>query len=77
MRRVHNDLLLTHQHEGVREGRQAPQRSLQGCVNCHAAPDQQHAQGGSEMAFCDSCHEYAAVSLECFQCHSSTPEETR
>lgn len=72
MRREHPQL-LKHQrdatvHRGVREARD----SLQGCVACHAS-----AATGSVAAaptdFCSSCHAYAAVKLDCFECHASRP----
>lgn len=25
--------------------------------------------------FCASCHRFAAVSLDCFQCHATTPDD--
>ncbi len=79
MRRVHMDRLHAHQDQGVREGRSDPEWNLQSCVRCHAAPEAQQAashgpSGSEDMAFCASCHEYAAVELDCFQCHSTDPE---
>ncbi|MBK5936555.1 MAG: sulfur reduction protein DsrJ [Halorhodospira halophila] len=75
MRREHMDLLRAHKDESVREGRRDADKSLQGCVNCHATPAEQQAQGVPEMAFCTSCHEYTAVEMACFQCHSSDDTE--
>ncbi|HET9576441.1 MAG TPA: hypothetical protein VFP44_01365 [Usitatibacter sp.] len=70
MRRVHMDL-LTHGrdqtvHMGLRDGR----ASLQGCVNCHASRED-HRVVGSDHHFCQGCHEYAGVRLDCFGCHAS------
>jgi hypothetical protein len=28
----------------------------------------------SKDHFCASCHSYAAVRVDCFECHASTPE---
>jgi hypothetical protein len=72
MRRQHPQM-LRHQrdltvHRGVRQGRD----SLQGCVSCHASA----ATGSVAQAktdFCSSCHAYAAVSIDCFECHASRP----
>jgi hypothetical protein len=61
-------------HRGIRDTRYG----LSDCVECHAAKDD---KGGyqpinGEGQFCDSCHEYVAVSLPCFQCHRKTPGES-
>ncbi|ABM62724.1 hypothetical protein [Halorhodospira halophila] len=74
MRREHMDLLRAHKDASVREGQRDPEKSLQGCVNCHATPGDQQEQGVPEMAFCTSCHDYTAVEMECFHCHSSDTE---
>jgi hypothetical protein len=48
--------------------------SLKACIDCHAS-----ASTGSVAAsasnFCQSCHAYAAVKLDCFECHSSKPAD--
>ena len=74
MRRQHPQM-LKHQrdvtvHRGVRQGRD----SLQGCVECHASA----ATGSVAQAktdFCSSCHGYAAVQIDCFECHASKPAQ--
>lgn len=74
MRRDH-PAMLKHQrdvtvHRGVRQARD----SLQGCVNCHAsAATGSVAQAKSD--FCSSCHGYAAVNIDCFECHASRPAQ--
>ncbi|MFZ5558887.1 MAG: Hdr-like menaquinol oxidoreductase cytochrome c subunit [Pseudomonadota bacterium] len=72
MRRNHA-ALLTHQRDRtVRAGVRGERHSLQGCVDCHAG-----AASGSVAAgpgdFCQSCHRYAAVRIDCFECHASQP----
>jgi hypothetical protein len=69
MRRNHMKMLL-HQrdltvHQGLREARY----SLKNCVNCHASRKTGSVLG--KDGFCSSCHEYASVSIDCFECHSS------
>ena len=77
MRRQHMDFIL-HQrdltmHEGIRG--KAAKYSLKGCIDCHVGYDDQgkaipiNAKG----QFCESCHNYAAVSIDCFSCHRTTP----
>jgi hypothetical protein len=56
-------------HEGIR----TRQYSLKNCINCHADPKTNSVLG--EDGFCQSCHSYASVTIDCFSCHSSAPEE--
>lgn len=72
MRRNHMSL-LKHQrddtlHGGVRSGKY----SLKACVACHASQTTQSvsAEAGD---FCQSCHSFAAVKIDCFGCHASKP----
>jgi len=72
MRRNHM-ALLKHQrddtmHGGVRSGKY----SLKACVACHASEASQSvsAEAGD---FCQSCHTFAAVKIDCFGCHASKP----
>jgi hypothetical protein len=72
MRRDHMKLLMHQRDRTMREGIRAPRHSLAGCVDCHA-----NARTGSVLGkdgFCQSCHSYTAVKLDCFECHSSKPE---
>jgi hypothetical protein len=46
--------------------------SLKACINCHAS-QQTHSVVQGETNFCVSCHSYAAVQIDCFECHSSKP----
>jgi hypothetical protein len=68
MRRDHMKMLL-HQrdlivHQGLREVR----FSLKNCVDCHASRETGSVLG--KEGFCSSCHTYAAVSIDCFECHT-------
>jgi len=68
MRRDHMTLLLRQRdltmHQGIRE----PRFSLKNCVECHASRETGSVLG--KEGFCSSCHAYAAVSIDCFECHS-------
>ncbi len=69
MRRNHMELLKHHRDRTVHEGIRTTQHSLANCVSCHA----DKATGrvtGSKDAFCEGCHDYAAVKLDCFECHT-------
>jgi hypothetical protein len=45
-------------------------------VSCHAVKgaDGAPVSYADENHFCRSCHSYAAVSIDCFECHKSTPD---
>ena len=69
--RVNHMRMLKHQRdETVREGIRGGRYSLAVCVNCHASKKDDSVLGDSEH-FCQGCHEYTAVHIDCFECHSS------
>ena len=72
MRRSHMDFILHQRDETMHRGIRTVKHSLKNCVNCHA-----DAKSGSVLGkngFCESCHNYAAVSIDCFGCHTSKAE---
>jgi hypothetical protein len=77
MRRNHMDFLKHERDETVREGIRGTRFSLSDCVDCHASTDEKGKSipVNEDGEFCDSCHEYVAVELPCFQCHRTTPEK--
>jgi [DsrC]-trisulfide reductase subunit J len=75
MRRYHM-VMLKHQRDvTVHEGVPGGDFSIEGCVNCHAVKgaDGQPVGYGDPKHFCRSCHSYASVSIDCFECHASKP----
>lgn len=76
MRRHHFDFLKHQRDDTVRQGIRGAKYSLKECVDCHATSD----AGGHPLPinapgqFCQSCHAYAAVAIDCFSCHATTPE---
>ena len=76
MRRNHMDLLEHQRDETMKEGIRGKPYSLKECLGCHAVngPDAIPVTVSSPQHFCRSCHDYAAVSIDCFQCHASRPE---
>jgi hypothetical protein len=73
MRRDHMKLLNNHRDRTVVEGVRTKKHSLKECINCHAS----EATGSVATAkddFCVSCHSYAAVKIDCFECHSTKPQ---
>ncbi len=55
-------------HEGIRGAKY----SLKGCIDCHAGAKTGSVAQTSED-FCVACHRYAAVQIDCFECHASRP----
>ena len=75
IRRDHMDLLNHQRDSTVHEGVRTKRHSLKNCIECHASKDDegQWVPVNAPDQFCDSCHSYAAVSMDCFQCHATTP----
>ena len=72
MRRNHMKLLKHQRDDTVHGGIRTGKYSLKECVACHASQSSQsvNAEAGN---FCQSCHLYAAVTIDCFECHASKP----
>ncbi len=77
MRMNHMRLLKHDRDLTMREGDRSIKYSLKECVACHAqqGPDALPIPINAEGQFCAACHEYAAVKIDCFQCHATKPEE--
>ncbi len=73
MRRNHMEYILHQRDETVYEGIRTRQYSLNECINCHVSDAPDAPRISSEKHFCSSCHTYAAVSIDCFQCHADRP----
>ena len=73
MRRNHMKLILHQRDETMHRGIRTQKYSLKNCIDCHADPKTNSVLG--KDGFCESCHEYAAVSIDCFSCHSAAPEK--
>jgi hypothetical protein len=68
MRRDHMKVLLRQRDLTMHQGIRDPRFSLKNCVDCHASRETGSVLG--KDGFCSSCHAYAAVSIDCFECHS-------
>ncbi len=71
MRRDHMKFLVHQRDRTVREGVREKTHSLNGCIDCHASAKTGNVLGAE--GFCQSCHAYAGVQLDCFECHASKP----
>jgi len=75
MRRDHMDLMIHKRDETVHQGVRTKKYSLKACIACHAVLDneKQPVSYSNPKHFCRICHDYAAVTIDCFQCHTSKP----
>jgi hypothetical protein len=75
MRREHPDMLRHQRDLTVHRGERGRKVSLNACVACHA--DRRTGSViGSDRAFCQGCHSYAAVHIDCFDCHQASVRPT-
>ena len=70
MRRNHMEILQHQRDETLRKGVRGSKYSLVGCIDCHASSKNNSVLGSNEN-FCQGCHAYAGVRMDCFECHSS------
>ncbi len=70
MRRTHMDLLSHQRDRTLRLGERGAKVSLNGCISCHASRTT-GSVNATRQDFCETCHAYAAVKLDCFECHQS------
>ncbi|MCC7166468.1 MAG: Hdr-like menaquinol oxidoreductase cytochrome c subunit [Rhodospirillales bacterium] len=73
MRTSHMELLKHQRDLTLRSGVRGTKHALKDCLTCHAVPDAQGQPVGIEdqRHFCNVCHGYAAVRIDCFECHAS------
>lgn len=76
MRRSHMDFLVHQRDATVHEGIRTRRHSLRSCINCHARRDDagQAVPINAPGEFCQVCHAYAAVRVDCFGCHATRPD---
>lgn len=73
MRRDHMKILFAQRDRVVLNGIRDSKESLTRCIFCHSKKD----QNGNSIPinapgeFCESCHAYTSVQIDCFQCHAA------
>jgi hypothetical protein len=72
MRRTHMEMLKHRRDRTVHQGVRGGDESLTRCLECHASKTTGAAIGAPD-AFCQSCHDYVGVKLDCFDCHQGRP----
>lgn len=72
MRRDHMEFLLHQRDATVLEGERDPKYSLTGCMDCHnpATSGEAIIRYENPQHFCASCHQFASVKIDCFECHA-------
>ena len=75
MRKNHMKLLMHQRDETMHKGIRTKEHSLQNCIACHASTKDNNVLGSNEH-FCEGCHTYVAVKLDCWECHTSKPKKT-
>lgn len=79
MRRDHMNFLMHQRDETVHRGIRTKRHSLAECLSCHAREDAQgnYLAVNAEGEFCQACHAFTGVSMDCFGCHASKPAPKR
>ena len=73
MRKNHMKYILHKRDETMHSGIRTSRHSLKECINCHVSDAPDAPRVSSTQHFCNSCHSYAAVHIDCFQCHADRP----
>ena len=68
MRRNHMEMLKHQRDRTLRSGIRGEAASLNACIECHASKKTGSVLGSNDN-FCQGCHSYVAVKLDCFECH--------
>ncbi len=72
MRRNHMEYLKHQRDDTMHGGIRGAKYSLKTCIECHASPAT-NSVTAAPTNFCISCHSYAAVKVDCFECHATQP----
>jgi len=72
MRRDHMKFLLHQRDTTVLDGERSKKYSLVGCIDCHnpTNANEEIVRYEDPQHFCASCHNYASVKIDCFECHA-------
>jgi len=78
MRLEHMEKILHHRDQTMKKGIRTTQFSFKKCISCHVVKDKagKAVNYKDKRHFCNSCHTFASVKIDCFDCHASTPTGT-
>ncbi len=73
MRRYHMVVLQKQHDETFATGEISTPYSITECVSCHAVMESKTRPVSADKPehFCRLCHDYVAVTIDCFDCHNS------
>ncbi|WP_462322339.1 hypothetical protein [Halochromatium sp.] len=76
MRRNHFELIRHQRDQTVYGGIRGSDHGISGCVSCHVGYDETGSpiEIDAKGQFCRACHDYAAVEMNCFDCHATVPK---
>ncbi len=76
-RRNHMEYILHKRDETMHKGIRTAKYGLARCIDCHVQPDESGhvASHDEDEHFCNACHQYAAVTIDCFECHADKPQK--
>ena len=77
MRRQHMDFIMHQRDLTVHDGIRTEKHRFVNCIDCHVRPNKtgDYPRHTSNEHFCTTCHQFASVSIDCFQCHADRPPE--
>jgi nitrate reductase gamma subunit len=74
MIRNHPNFLMHKRGVVVYSGSRATDENIERCVTCHVVKENgQPVDFENPKHFCTTCHNQAAVTIDCFECHNSKP----
>lgn len=76
MRRNHMDFLKHQRDDTMRKGIRTKKYRLTQCLECHVPTREEKPTLADDEHFCKSCHMYAGISPDCFNCHNTRPEKS-
>jgi hypothetical protein len=79
MRRNHMEYIKHERNLTVHLGIRGGKYSLAQCVDCHTASNERGTwvAVNAQNQFCNACHTFAAVHVDCFDCHRNTPQQAK
>jgi hypothetical protein len=77
MRRNHMNYIMHQRDITMHQGIRTETDSLAKCIDCHVEPNDNGKIAGIESKehFCNACHQYTSVQIDCFQCHADRPQK--
>jgi len=75
MRLHHMEKILHQRDNTMHKGIRTTKFSFKKCITCHVVKDDsgKAVTHKDKRHFCNSCHSFASVKIDCFDCHASTP----